>query len=270
VEKQLKRFYSSKPTFMSIRSSVFIFFLLAACDANDFKTTFKYNGPARPPDPYSTIAGIPPPDRFTRIAGRQDSFAEWLRSIPLKKDNHVYLYNGNLKENQSAQFAVLDISVGKKDLQQCADAVMRLRAEYLFSQKRYTGIEFRDNNNKVYKWKGGADRHEFDAYLENVFGWCGTASLEKQLRTVPINDIQPGDVLIKGGFPGHAMMVADIAVNKEGKKIFMLVQSYMPAQDIHLVKNPLNVQKSPWYEAVDAGRILTPEWTFEMNQLRRW
>ena len=68
-----------------------------------------------------------------------------------------------------AQFAVLDIPVGKKDLQQCADAVMRLRAEYLFEQKRYPEIVFTDNNGKPYEWKGGDNKTDFDNNLENVF-----------------------------------------------------------------------------------------------------
>lgn len=35
------------------------------------------------------------------------------------------LYNGSQKPNQSVHYAVFDIDVGKEDLQQCADAVMR-------------------------------------------------------------------------------------------------------------------------------------------------
>ena len=96
--------------------------------------------------------------------------------------------------------------------------------------------------------------------------------MEKQLK--PVNElqkIQSGDVFIKGGFPGHAMIVVDVAVNKEGKKIFMLAQSYMPAQEIHVLKNPMDNDLSPWYELkTDNSLIYTPEWTFAPNQLRRW
>jgi hypothetical protein len=59
---------------------------------------------------------------------------EWLREISLKKDPGIYLFNGRLRDDQSTHFAVLDMPVGDKDLQQCADALMRLRAEYFFNR----------------------------------------------------------------------------------------------------------------------------------------
>jgi hypothetical protein len=220
---------------------------------------------------YTTSGAIPLPVGFSRVVAARGSFAWWLQQVQLKKDNKVYLYNGALKENQSAQFAVLDIPVGTKDLQQCADAVMRLRAEYLFTEKRFDEISFIDNNAKAYRWQGGNSRPAFEQYLEKVFGWCGSASLEKQLRPVTsIHDIEAGNVFIKGGFPGHAMIVMDVAINKQGKKIFMLAQSYMPAQDIHIVQNPMNGQLSPWYEVNEIDAIVTPEWRFVPAELRRW
>jgi hypothetical protein len=178
----------------------------------------------------------------------------------------VHLYDGRLKANQTAQFAVLDIPVGKKDLQQCADAVMRLRAEYLYSQQRFSEISFADNNGKKYICPADIDRPGFERYLEKVFSYCGTLSLEKQLR--PVTDIQPGDVLIKGGSPGHAVIVMDVAVNSQGGKIYLLAQSYMPAQDIHVLRNFQN-ELNPWY-ITGQQEIRTPEWTFKTNQLRRW
>jgi len=95
--------------------------------------------------------------------------------------------------------------------------------------------------------------------------------LAKELKPVSnSNDIQPGDVFIKPGFPGHAMMVADVAINREGEKIFMLVQGYMPAQDIHIVKNLENEEISPWYKIPASGPLVTPEWIFDVRQLKRW
>src|SRR5690349_4140272 len=72
------------------------------------------------------IKQIPVPEGYYRPSLKPGEFGYWLRDIRLKNDNAVYLFNGSLKANQSAQFAVLDISVGEKNLQQCADAVMRL------------------------------------------------------------------------------------------------------------------------------------------------
>jgi len=220
---------------------------------------------------FETIKAIPLPEGYQRLTLAKDSFGEWLRDISLKKDDHVYLYDGSLKRNQLAQFAVLDIPLGKKDLQQCADAVMRLRAEYLFDQRRYSEIVFRDNNDTPYEWKGKDNKTGFENYLERVFGSCGTASLEKQLKPCSgTHEMQPGDVFIKGGFPGHAMIVVDVAVNKKGNKVFMLAQSYMPAQDIHIVKNPLKEEICPWFEETSVEKIVTPEWIFKKQHLRRW
>jgi len=220
---------------------------------------------------YKYVEEIPLPTGYKRVIPDSNSFGQWLRKIKLKKDNHVYLYNGLLKRNQSAQFVVLDISVGKKDLQQCADAVMRLRAEYLFNTKKYDEILFIDNKGKKYQWQGGGDKIRFEKYLENVFGWCNSASLEKQLHSVgDLHQMELGDVFIKGGFPGHAMLVIDMAENSKGEKIYLLAQSYMPAQDIHIVKNPGNERLSPWYKAENSKEVITPEYRFYSNQLRKW
>src|SRR6516165_5674646 len=69
---------------------------------------------------YSKVGEIPLPAGFERIKVSQNSFEEFVRHLPLKKDKTIYLYNGQPKKNQDEQYAVLDISVGNKDLQQCA------------------------------------------------------------------------------------------------------------------------------------------------------
>lgn len=95
----------------------------------------------------SDIGSIPAPEGFMRRRVADSSFAAWLRRMPLKQDRTVYLYNGQKKKNQQAQYAVIDMPVGERDLQQCADAVMRLRAEYLFAQKKMP-IVFTDYENR--------------------------------------------------------------------------------------------------------------------------
>lgn len=96
------------------------------------------------------VVDIRPPTGYARFNVSSTGFTAWLRNISIKSDHTVYLYNGKPKSNQRAQFAVLDIPVGKKDLQQCADAVMRLRASWLYSEGRYSEIKFSDNNGRIY------------------------------------------------------------------------------------------------------------------------
>jgi hypothetical protein len=245
-------------------------------------------------EPRATIAtGIPPPEGYERVEVTAESFANWLRHLPLKqKGTPVYLYNGTKKMNQNAHFAVVDIDTGTRDLQQCADAIIRLRAEYLYSRGLYTAIHFtftsgdeasftkwaagyrpKVDNNKV-QWVKNAGQDSsymnFRRYLTTVYIYAGTYSLSKELK--PRKDIQEmsiGDVFIEPGFPGHAVIVVDMAENKEnGKKAFLLAQSFMPAQDIHVLKNPNNAGLSPWYD-LDFGRNLrTPEWRFKDTDLK--
>jgi len=221
-------------------------------------------------NPYPLVCSIPLPNGFTRLKADSNSFAFWLKNVHLKKDKQVHLYDGSLKENQTAQFAVLDMPVGNKDLQQCADAVMHLRAQYLFDNKRFNEISFTDNEGGIYKFDQPYTIEHFNKYLEKVYGMCGTASLSKELKSKKIEDIQQGDVLIRGGFPGHAVIVMDVAVNTTGKKIYLLAQSYMPAQEIHILNNPQENTLSPWYEVNDNDDIVTPEYWFKRNELKQW
>ncbi len=222
-------------------------------------------------NPYAAISEIPLPAGYSRVKTEKNSFGEWLRQRPLKTDKTVYLFDGTEKQNQAAQFAVLDVSVGERDLQQCADAVMRLRAEYLFAQKRYAEISFTDNAKKKYALKEPFTRAAFDQYLIRVFSMCGSASLEKQLKKPAAGShVEPGDVLIRGGFPGHAVIVVDVAVNAEGQRAYLLAQSYMPAQDIHILVNPADDDLSPWYAEKTTGDIETPEYTFHASEFKRW
>lgn len=242
---------------------------------------------------YRVIQEIPMPAGFERVKEKSNSFAEWLRQIKLKRDKHVYLYNGTLKTNQTVQYAVLDKKRGDKDLQQCADAIIRLRAEYYLSIHQYDSIHFSATDGTVLsfaKWRNGLRyrltgnklnaihvnntsvdiNEQFENYLETVFNYAGTSSLASELYAVSLNKIEPGDVFIRPGFPGHAMIVIDVCSNKDGKKMFLLAQSYMPAQDIHIVKNPVNDGISPWYEVSGLDKIITPQWEFTSDQLRRW
>jgi hypothetical protein len=208
-----------------------------------------------------SIKDIQCPTGYSRVTS--DAFGNHIRNIRIKKDRTVYLYNGKMKARQDVQYAVIDISVGERDLQQCADAVMRIRGEYLL--KAGMTPSFRAVSGKYITY-GPADKSRPAAYFDRVFAQCNTFSLEQQMKSIPIQQIRIGDVLIKGGFPGHTVIVVDMAVNAVGEKLMMLAQSYMPAQDIHILRGPVD---GVWYP-VREGDVNTPEWTFRSDQARTW
>jgi len=77
-----------------------------------------------------------------------------------------------------------------------------------------------------------------------------------------------GDVFIKGGSPGHVVLIVDMAENDKGEKIFMLAQSYMPAQQTQILINPSDRELGVWYSLKGKDVLITPEWDFSVNQLR--
>ncbi|MGI6227804.1 MAG: DUF4846 domain-containing protein [Peptococcales bacterium] len=233
------------------------------------------------------------PVGFERVTVEEGSFGHYLRTLPLKPDgSKVRYYNGGTKP-VDVHVAVLDIDVGIRDLQQCADAVMRLRAEYLYGKGLYDKIHFNFTNgfradyatwmqgnriavegNKAWwvKKTGYSDDYgSFRKYLDMVFAYAGSLSLSKEMDNIPLKDMQAGDVFIEGGLPGHASIVLDMAENKDtGEKIFILAQSYMPAQDIHILKNLRDVDLCPWYSAGFEDVLDTPEWQFDKDRLYRF
>lgn len=234
------------------------------------------------------------PTNYQRIKVADHSFADYLRKRPLKgKGAHVQYYNGMNKPNNHIYEAVLDQEIGNKDLHQCADAIIRLRADYFWQNQAYDSIKFdlTNGDNIAYRpWREGKrvvvtsnktkwiqkrepneDYATFWSYLEFIFTYAGTASLEKELMAIPISSMKIGDVFIQGGFPGHAVMVLDMAIHEETKgKVYMLGQSYMPAQEFQVLVNPNDRSMSPWYHLTLDEQIITPEWTFSQGDLRRW
>ncbi len=234
-----------------------------------------------------------PPEGYKRKDYSSGSFEYYLKTLPLKPiGSKVHTYNGNIKQPDNVYEAVVNMDIGNKDLQQCADAVMRLRAEYLFAAKRFDEIHFNFTNGTKAEWEKYAigfrfvpktnswvktakedDSHKnFKEYLELVFTYAGSLSLSREMKPIDVEEMEPGDVFIKGGSPGHAVIVLDVVEDsKTDFKFFILAQSYMPAQDIQILKNGIPADIiSPWYSTNFGTYLKTPEWTFTRSQLMRF
>ena len=128
-------------------------------------------------------------------------------------------------------------------------------------------------NNKV-TWVKSAQQDSsyknFKAHVRQIFMYASTSSLSKEMQAIELKLMQLSDVFIYGGFPSHAVIVLDMAVNKTiGKRLFLPVHSYMSAQDIHILKNP-TLDNSPWYVLDFEGTFKTPEWSFQAVELKRF
>lgn len=235
---------------------------------------------------------VPVPEGYARIDCAARSFGAFLRSQPMEPDGSpVRLFDGSEKANQRVHVAVFSIDVGERDRQQCADAALRLRAEYWYANGEFDKISYHLTNGFLFpynKYAAGyrlkVDGNEtwlekeadadtsyaaFRRYLDLLFAYAGTISVSEESTPVDINDMQIGDIFVYGGSPGHCVIVVDMCENQNtGEKAFLLAQSYMPAQQIHVLVNPL--RDDPWYRISELiYPFHTPEWTFQEVCLKR-
>ena len=234
------------------------------------------------------------PEGYDWITEESGSFGEFLQNTKLKKNGSQILdFSQNPINNQSEHVAIMDYDIGEKDLQQCADAVIRLRAEYLYQQKRFDDISFHFTNGDAFSWndyKIGIrpklisstqisfikDANEDDSYksfrnyLDVVFTYAGTISLNNE--TVSVNNnkqIQTGNIIVTSGSPGHALIIVGRAISKKGDVVYLLAQGYTPAQSIHIITNPYNGKINPWYKLeIDNSPTITARYTFIKTNIR--
>lgn len=217
-----------------------------------------------------------------------NSWQFFLKHLPMK-EGPVLDYRGKQLNNQAKHAAIINFDVGTADLQQCADALMRLRAEYLFSQKRFSEIGFHFTSGDYYSWdaycKGkrpiirgnkvsfvnsvpSAQAHaSLRRYLDIVYTYAGTISLNKELKSADSFDI--GTVVITPGSPGHCFIIIDKEKGKNGKEIFKLAEGYTPAQSIYVLSNPHEMGINPWYH-LERGVIETSSYRFTHYNLKKF
>ena len=237
-----------------------------------------YGSKTSNPHNYATVGDIPTPWGYERVSGNDAAYSNYLRSLPLKdKGSRVQLFTGGDARFQSLNYAVVDLPL-LSNAEQCADVCMRLRAEYLYYTGQYGMIRFKNVNGKTMHYGGGSSRKAFESYMRNVYDVASTYSLSRELERRPLKDMQPGDVFVYAAVDrpnkqkyGHAVMVVDVAVNKHGKKAFLLAEGNTPAREIHVMRNVKNPLRSPWFILdEDAEDLLLVPYHYGSNELRHF
>ena len=124
-----------------------------------------------------------PPPGFVRTAAAPGTWAAWLRGLPMRPANApVLIYTGAQKWRQDVHAAVIDIDVGRRDLQQCADAIMRLRAEWLFAADRKAEIRFNNTEGKRLSFSA-APRQRLCSHSASTWTTCSPMPAPTRWRT---------------------------------------------------------------------------------------
>jgi len=248
---------------------------------------------AYPPRVDSLRARFPAPPGFSRVPLDDGSFGAFLRTLPLAAPGTpVVSYKGAVIHpgDHPNVAAVIAIDIGTADLQQCADSIVRMHAEWLFSQGRHdmtyraaSGVmmpfdkwlagERPKSSGMSISWTKSAAPAQpthavLRAYLDSVFSWANTVALGVQAKPIAFAEIAPGDFVVAGGNPGHAVIILDVAQSKDGKRVALLGQGYMPAQSFQVLRpSPAGA----WFPLDEgSGALTTPFWEpFPWKTLRR-
>lgn len=213
--------------------------------------------------PNGRVADIELPYGCRRVP-TGNGFGTFVRSLSLRhQDSVVHLWGGALADTiQPYCYRVVDFKI-LNVIEQCADACIHLRAEYLFQQRRFFSIHFDDTQYNTMRYLRGGYRPWFDAYLHNLYGYANTESLNHELPHRSLEDIEPGDLFVydaksrKNAKYGHAMMVADVAEDTlSGQKYILLLQGSTPACDIHILRNKKDSTYSPWFPLIPQSDTL--------------
>ena len=225
------------------------------------------------------------PAGYQRVQLTKGSFGEWLRRLPVTKGKAVVRsFNGRLLRSPAA--AVVPLDIGSGDVQQCADSILRLHAEFQWKRGaadelsiHFTsgdesnwkawreGERFEIAGSRVKRIQNGAVNNthvEFRKWLQHSFLYAGTRSLKLDSTAVPLTEtLQPGDFFVSPGSPGHAVIILDVADAPGKPSVALLGQGFMPAQSFHVLQDRGGHMVDGWFVLPDGpdGQLINPSWS---------
>ncbi|MBN2562977.1 MAG: hypothetical protein JXQ75_18800 [Phycisphaerae bacterium] len=265
-------------------------------------------------------ARIPAPAGFARVSVPVGSFADWLRYLPTASEAASVMTARSkvvLAADHPNLAAVIALQPHGERLLNATNMLIRLRAEYSWFAGRGAGLAFHFTSGHRASWQawaGGArpsvdgrevefrraaeadgSRESFCCYLEVVFRYASSYSLLDDTRAAEDRAIEAGDIFVRPGRPGHALMILDIATDAadatdvagapgEGTRWaergstaqpaaraqvkVLLGQGGTPAQTFHVLRNDAG---SAWFpitqtQVIDLGK----RGVFRLKDLRHW
>jgi len=217
----------------------------------------------------STIEKIPlPSSNYMRVQIRDNSFAEWLRDLSLQKSgSDVLNYRGGIfKTGKDTSVAfVVDMNIEGKRLEQCMDVLVRFYADYLWEKKQTKNLNLPLPGGYWLNWKNWGEGYRpnfsgidvtikksskpdsshqsYISYLNTVYSESHTQQFFHAYLPINREEVKIGDMIIRKGTKGHAVMIVDLALNKQGEMIALIGNGDTPACQFFILKYS---KDSPW------------------------
>ena len=217
----------------------------------------------------SIIADISlPSEDFQRITIEQNSFAVYLRQLPLKKPgSDVVNYKGEVfKSGSDTSVAyVVDMNITNRYLEQCMDVLVRLYADFLWQKKQAEELTLPLPGGHWLAWQNWKEGfrpvfrginlsliratqpdssfQSYRTFLNTVYSESHTQQFYHAYQPVKRMDVNIGDMFIKKGTKGHAVMIVDMAINERGQMIALIGNGDTPACQFFLLNYQTN---NPW------------------------
>ena len=206
---------------------------------------------------------------YLRVAVDEANFGHWLRQLVLKPEGSPVLsYKGKVRKSaqDTTVAAVINLDIQGRRHEQCMDILIRLYAEYLWQNKSAEGLslplpagvwlswpewraglrpEFHGVQVKL-KQKVAPDSsfQNYENYLRLIYSESHTQQFYRGLKRIDRQDLQIGDFIVSRGSKSHAVMIVDLARNKQGQLVALIGHGDTPACEFYLLKNRRN---NPWF-----------------------
>jgi len=202
-----------------------------------------------------------PPEGFKRIPVDTNSFAQWLRNMPLLPSGSPVLdYRGRIfkSADDTSVTAVINMNINRQNLLQCMDVIIRFRMEYQWEKGLKNNISSILPDGLPLSWPQWSDGYRpgfagahyylkkiakenstyqnFKKYLNQIFELTGTQAFYHYYPDVEPADVRIGDFIIKKGNHGHAVMIIDLACNEQGEMLALIGQGDTPACQFYLLR----------------------------------
>lgn len=179
------------------------------------------------------------PAGYVRIKFPEGSYSNWIQNLPLKENNTILDYRG-FTLGSDCFYSILGVAdmplLFNSDLEQCADYCLRFWAEYHKDINRLDSLYLFDYTGNKKKFAGRGKT--YTGFLNWAFSYSNSYSLKRGCEKVSENELIPGDMIVQNesGGIGHASVILDVCKSEEGKRLYLIGYSFMPAQEFHIEK----------------------------------